>query len=74
MGLYLVKSHVDALGGTCAVRTAPGAGTEFRITLPNQDLFTGPAGATGAAGPRSDKTPREILMSASCGAGQDAGA
>jgi two-component system sensor histidine kinase BaeS len=36
LGLYLVKSHVDALGGTCAVRSTRGSGSEFTIRLPRQ--------------------------------------
>ena len=46
LGLYLVKSHVDALGGTCAVRSTHGAGSEFTIRLPRQ-----PVGAVAAPNP-----------------------
>lgn len=34
LGLYLVKSHVDALGGSCRVCSELGSGTAFDILLP----------------------------------------
>jgi PAS domain S-box-containing protein len=34
LGMFLVKSHVDALGGEITVTSAPGTGTTFIITLP----------------------------------------
>jgi signal transduction histidine kinase len=34
LGLYLVKSHAEALGGTCIVRSMEGNGSEFQIRLP----------------------------------------
>lgn len=34
LGLYLVKSHTEALGGTCTVSSEPGAGSEFQVRLP----------------------------------------
>ncbi|HEY2589654.1 MAG TPA: ATP-binding protein [Tepidisphaeraceae bacterium] len=34
LGLFLVESHVKALGGECRVESALGAGTTFRIQLP----------------------------------------
>ena len=44
LGLYLVKSHVDALGGTCVVKSVPGSGTEFAVKLPRVgDLSDKPA-------------------------------
>src|SRR5690606_6489853 len=33
IGLYIVKSLVDAMGGTISVNTAPGHGSRFEITL-----------------------------------------
>ncbi|WP_374163964.1 ATP-binding protein [Arcticibacter sp. MXS-1] len=35
IGLYLVKSHVETLGGTISVDSKPGEGTSFTITLPD---------------------------------------
>jgi two-component system OmpR family sensor kinase len=37
LGLFLVRSHVEALGGTCRVRSDPGKLTEFSISLPLTD-------------------------------------
>jgi two-component system heavy metal sensor histidine kinase CusS len=58
LGLYLVKSHVEALGGVCEVRSPAGADglTEFRVVLPagsanapHQPGADGPAGKASAA-------------------------
>jgi PAS domain S-box-containing protein len=39
LGLFLVKSHVEALGGEISVVSKPGTGTTFTICLPkDQDL------------------------------------
>lgn len=45
LGLYLVKSHVDALGGECTIESELGQGTKFRIR------FQHPARAGGALRP-----------------------
>ena len=34
LGLFLVDSHVKALGGRCTVESEPGAGTTFTVVLP----------------------------------------
>jgi signal transduction histidine kinase len=34
LGLYLVRSHVEAMGGKCSVRSELGIGSEFEISLP----------------------------------------
>lgn len=34
LGLFLVKTHVQQLGGSCRVDTKPGAGTAFEVRLP----------------------------------------
>ena len=34
LGLFLVDSHVKAMGGTCRVESRPGAGATFTVTLP----------------------------------------
>jgi signal transduction histidine kinase len=49
LGLFLVKSHVDALGGTCVVRSTPGRGTEFCVKLPAKNSLSGRTSEPGAA-------------------------
>ncbi len=34
MGLFMVKTHVETLGGKISIFSDPGKGTEFRIVLP----------------------------------------
>jgi signal transduction histidine kinase len=34
LGLFLVKTHVDAMGGQCNVRSELGVGTTFELLLP----------------------------------------
>jgi PAS domain S-box-containing protein len=42
LGLYIVKSVVEKLGGQITVRSQLGSGTSFEITLPNQaDITSG---------------------------------
>jgi len=36
LGLYIVKEHVMAAGGSICVDSSPGQGTRFTITIPNQ--------------------------------------
>ena len=36
LGLYIVKEAVQKIGGTIAVSSTPGEGTEFVVTIPNQ--------------------------------------
>lgn len=38
IGLYIVKSLVDAMSGTVTVRSEPGAGAEFTVSLPTEDV------------------------------------
>ena len=75
LGLFIVQSHVRAMGGTCRVDSTVGVGTTFHITLPGArrasgsgDAATGtPAAARNAPAPGRDAlvpspapgTPRE---------------
>jgi signal transduction histidine kinase len=34
LGLYLVKSHVEAIGGKCTVQSEVGSGSTFQIMIP----------------------------------------
>jgi len=36
LGLFLVDSHVKAMGGECRVESALGSGTTFRVRLPSR--------------------------------------
>lgn len=36
MGLFIIKSQVEAMGGTIEVESEPGKGTTFIVTLPNK--------------------------------------
>ncbi len=47
LGLFLVRSHVDALHGTCEIDSKVGVGTTLKITLPEPKK---PAGAGGGGG------------------------
>ena len=50
LGLFLVRSHVDALGGRCDITSKLGEGTSLHITLPEpKPSASGPAAASGAA-------------------------
>jgi len=41
MGLFIVKTQVEAMGGTIEVRSMLNRGTEFSIKLPVPELETG---------------------------------
>jgi PAS domain S-box-containing protein len=41
LGLFLVKSHVEALNGKVEIASEPGNGTTFKITLPAKTLVEG---------------------------------
>jgi signal transduction histidine kinase len=40
LGLYLVKTHCEALGGTCRVESEAGEGATFMVTLPASSQAT----------------------------------
>jgi len=42
LGLYLVDSHVRALGGSCAVASEVGVGTTVTVTLPRGHVHPDP--------------------------------
>ena len=43
LGLFLVKSHIDALNGKIAIESEKGSGTSFKITLPINAVLMAPA-------------------------------
>ncbi len=53
LGLSIVAALVDAHGGQVDVRTAPGAGATFRVTLPLAPPTGAPAGGASTAGARA---------------------
>jgi signal transduction histidine kinase len=59
LGLPIAKNIVDGLGGTIAVASAPGRGTEIRIDLPTQAPT--PAASEPAATRTGDPTRRARL-------------
>jgi two-component system OmpR family sensor kinase len=59
LGLYLVRAHVQALGGTCRLESPEGGGSEFRIDLPR------PPGARGGREVvKEDSDTHELLTHA----------
>jgi signal transduction histidine kinase len=42
LGLFLVQTHVAALGGNCTVESRVGSGTTFRLVLPPAEPALGP--------------------------------
>lgn len=46
LGLYITRQLVEALGGSITVRTAAGAGSTFRVTLPLESVARRGAGDT----------------------------
>jgi two-component system OmpR family sensor kinase len=58
LGLFLVKSHVDALRGTLDVRSTPDSGSTFTARLPVMTAAVEPAAADAAA--NDGKITREI--------------
>jgi len=53
LGLSIVAALVDAHGGQVDVRTAPGAGATFRVTLPLAPPTDAPAGGASTTGARA---------------------
>lgn len=43
LGLFLVKTHVDTLGGQISVRSEPNVGTTFELLLPDSLMISSPA-------------------------------
>ena len=52
LGLFLVQSHLKALGGRCTVESEPGVGTTMHVTVPSGGTpSAGINGISGAARP-----------------------
>ena len=49
LGLAIVAAIVEAHGGTVGIETAPGAGTTFRVTLPDRPSLDQPKNASQSA-------------------------
>jgi len=60
LGLFLVRTHLDALGGRCTVQSTPGVGSTFVIWLPSA-ARTG--GADELRPPDADPVPRLTRLS-----------
>jgi two-component system, OmpR family, heavy metal sensor histidine kinase CusS len=37
LGLFLVRTHAEAMGGTCAVESQPGRGSRFTVAIPQPE-------------------------------------
>lgn len=62
IGLALVKQIVDAINGTIAVESAPGAGTAFHISLPIRNRMSKKVGKEMASAvPLIDENTEEVL-------------
>jgi PAS domain S-box-containing protein len=59
IGLYIVSSMVDAMGGTISVETAVGQGSTFTVTLP---VVSAEEPAPDEAGPAGDQSGIKDLM------------
>jgi two-component system sensor histidine kinase BaeS len=55
LGLFLVRTHAQAMGGTCTVESEFGRGSRFTVALPQPD----PSAALAAA-PRIRPQPKEV--------------
>ena len=42
LGLYLVKTHIEAMDGNCSVESEVGKGTTFKVLLPARKLLEKP--------------------------------
>ena len=42
LGLFLVKTHVEAMGGNCSVESEFGLGATFKVLLPARKLLEKP--------------------------------
>lgn len=49
LGLFLVRTHAEAMGGTCTVESQPGRGSRFTVTLPQPETAAAAAAAAGTA-------------------------
>ena len=38
MGLFMVKTQIETLGGKISIRSEPNRGTEFKIELPQETI------------------------------------
>jgi len=67
LGLFLVDSHLKALGGRCTVQSEPGVGTTMRVTVPPSETPEGitphPAGgAQRPEGPAAPQNNRDVFV------------
>ncbi len=60
IGLYIVRSLVEAMGGTVSVRSEPGAGSAFTVRLPTAADTEPPAVPGPSRGEQQAVTPRRV--------------
>jgi diguanylate cyclase (GGDEF)-like protein/PAS domain S-box-containing protein len=61
IGLYIVRSLVEAMGGHVAVRTAPGRGSTFTFALPRSPRAASRGGGAPSAGVGEESSIREFM-------------
>jgi PAS domain S-box-containing protein len=66
IGLTIAKKLVEQMGGSIAVASEPGAGSEFSITLQSASTNTGDTASAGGSGDSSTRERTDVAGSVLC--------